>query len=405
MRLFPSLPRDTSPFTFALGNLVIAWGLFRYRLFDVVPIARELVIESMSDAVIALDERDYLVDINPTAKLLINASEEEVIGKPAEAIYAEWPELVASFKNVQEVHTEIKIEEEQQTRYFDLRLMPLHNHRGQQAGRLIVVRDITQRKQAEQALSARKAELEAINQELATANEQLRILSQIKDEFVANVSHELRTPINNIQLYHELMVRKGQVQSSYMETLNRETRRLSVLIENLLALSRLDQNRTKFKIQAVDLNEVAQEYVTDRQLVAAEKGLTLRFSGNDAVPAAKGDPDLIGQALSVLLTNALNYTPSGGEVMISTRFFDEGERPCVGLQVKDTGPGILPKDKERLFSRFFRGKAGTDSQVSGTGLGLSIAKKIVEEHQGTIEVESEGIPGKGATFTIKFPMA
>jgi two-component system phosphate regulon sensor histidine kinase PhoR len=371
----------------------------------VVPIARELVIESMSDAVIALDERDYLVDINPTAKLLINASEEEVIGKPAEAIYAEWPELVASFKNVQEVHTEIKIEEEQQTRYFDLRLMPLHNHRGQPAGRLIVVRDITQRKQAEQALLARKAELEAVNQELATANEQLRILSQIKDEFVANVSHELRTPINNIQLYHELMVRKGQVKSGYMETLSRETRRLSVLIENLLALSRLDQNRTKFSIQAVDLNAVAQEYVIDRQSIAAEKGLTLQFAGQEDIPAAKGDADLIGQALSVLLTNALNYTPSGGEVMISTRFFDEGERPCVGLQVKDTGPGISPDDKDRLFSRFFRGKAGTDSQVSGTGLGLSIAKKIVEEHQGTIEVASEGIPGKGTTFTIKLPSA
>jgi two-component system phosphate regulon sensor histidine kinase PhoR len=367
-------------------------------------VARELVIESMSDAVIALNERGHLVDINPAAQRLINASAKEVIGKPAEEVYAEWSELVARLKNLQEVHTEIEIEREQQTHYFDLRLMPLHDHQGRPGGRLIVVWDITHRKQAEQALMARKEELEAVNEELAAANEQLTILSNIKDEFVANVSHELRTPINNIQLYHELMVRKGQIQSSYMETLNRETRRLSVLIENLLALSRLDQNRIRFNITAVDLNALAQEYVTDRKSIAAEKGLTLHFSGNAGIPAAKGDPDLIGQALSVLLTNALNYTPSGGEVVICTQFFDGEERPFVGLQVKDTGPGILPEDKKQLFSRFFRGKAGTDSQVSGTGLGLSIAKKIVEQHQGTIEVESEGIPGKGTVFTIKLPL-
>ncbi|MBK8901769.1 MAG: PAS domain S-box protein [Anaerolineaceae bacterium] len=406
LRITPFLPRDTSPFTFAVGNLFIAWGLFRYQLFSIVPVAHDLVVKSMSDAVITLDEQDRLVDINPAAQKLIDVSAKDVIGQPAEQVYAGWPALLARFKHVQEVHTEIEIKEGQNVSCFDLRFKPLHNHLGQPAGRLIVVRDITKRKQVEQSLIARKAELEIVNKELADANERLQVLSNIKDEFVANVSHELRTPISNIQLYHDLLGRQQQIEGRYMETLRHETRRLSVLIENLLALSRLDQNRTRFTIQAVDLNALAQEYVTDRQAMASKRGLTLQFSGADNLPAAKGDPDLLGQALSVLLTNALNYTPAGGEVTVSTRFCeeDEGERPYVALQVTDTGPGIPPEDKERLFARFFRGKAGTESEVSGTGLGLSIAKKIVEQHQGKIEVESEGIPGQGATFIIKLPL-
>ena len=103
------------------------------------------------------------------------------------------------------------------------------------------------------------------------------------------------------------------------------------------------------------------------------------------------------------MTNAANYTPAGGQIRLAThiRSFD-GQR-WVGLSVKDTGPGISPEEQEQLFTRFFRGKAGYDSDVPGTGLGLAIAKEIVDRHGGQIKVDSQGIPGQGVTFEIWLP--
>jgi signal transduction histidine kinase len=113
------------------------------------------------------------------------------------------------------------------------------------------------------------------------------------------------------------------------------------------------------------------------------------------------DRGLIGLALSVLLTNAVNYTPPGGQVTVSTHMITDAEgRQWGALGVRDTGSGIPLEEQPRLFTRFFRGKAAQESGVPGTGLGLSIAKAIVERHQGQVEIESKGIPGEGTLFRI-----
>jgi two-component system sensor histidine kinase ResE len=109
---------------------------------------------------------------------------------------------------------------------------------------------------------------------------------------------------------------------------------------------------------------------------------------------------LIGQVLSILLTNAFNYTPSGGKITVSTHTTIHDDQCWVGLTVADTGPGVALDEQERLFERFFRGKVGRKTGTPGTGLGLAIVKDIVTRHEGRVEVLSEGIPGKGAQFTI-----
>jgi signal transduction histidine kinase len=115
------------------------------------------------------------------------------------------------------------------------------------------------------------------------------------------------------------------------------------------------------------------------------------------------DANLIEQALSVLLTNALNYTPAHGQVMVQTHTDPLADRQWIGFSVIDTGLGISPDEQTKLFTRFFRGQTGRKSGVPGTGLGLAIAKEIVERHGGKIEVKSDGIPGSGTTFTVWIP--
>lgn len=140
-------------------------------------------------------------------------------------------------------------------------------------------------------------------------------------------------------------------------------------------------------------------------MLAESKPLSLSLKAARKLPQTEADPGLLGEALSVLLTNAFNYTPPGGEVVIGTRTRKKGSQRWVGFSVGDTGPGILSDEQPRLFERFFRGEAGRTSGAPGTGLGLAIAKEIVELHHGLIEVESAGIPGQGATFTIWLPAA
>lgn len=240
--------------------------------------------------------------------------------------------------------------------------------------------------------------------ELSVANEQLQALGRLKDEFVANVSHELRTPISNIKLYHRLLVLNPRKRESYMATLQRETERLEYLVEDLLYLSRLDQGRMAFSPTATDLNTLVDTYVTDRASLAEGKGLTLTLSQEEELPVVQADQKLLGQALGILLTNALNYTPAGGRVVVFTQIRQfEGEQ-WAGIGVVDDGPGIPQEEQAHLFERFFRGKVGRDSGAPGTGLGLAIAKEIVGRHRGRLEVTSEGVPGKGSTFTVWLPV-
>lgn len=243
--------------------------------------------------------------------------------------------------------------------------------------------------------------------ELQEANEQLRVLTGLKEEFVANVSHELRTPLANLKLYHKLLTLRPEKGESYLVTLNRETDRLEYIIEDLLYLSSLDRERKPLNLSPVDINELASAYVADRVSLAKERKITLTFSKEANLPGVQADPILLERALSELLINALNYTPPGGQIEVHTHSRPEEEKHWVGVSVSDSGLGISPEEQTRLFERFFRGKAGRESGKPGTGLGLAIAQEIIQRHGGRIEVGGDGVPDNavlsGATFTVWLP--
>jgi signal transduction histidine kinase len=241
--------------------------------------------------------------------------------------------------------------------------------------------------------------------ELRAANERLKALSQVKDEFVANVSHELRTPITNLHLHLSLLQgTPAEGQAERVATLRREAGRLQRIIEDLLRLSRLDQDRAAVDLATVDLNALVGQYVEDRQLLAVRHGLALDFDGQPGLPPVQADAGLLGQALSALLTNACNYTPKGGRVVVGTWQQRHQEELWAGFSVSDTGPGIPPDEHSHLFERFYRGRVGRESEVPGTGLGLAVVKEVVDRHGGRVEVANRGLPDEGATFSVWLPV-
>lgn len=237
---------------------------------------------------------------------------------------------------------------------------------------------------------------------LAEALEQAREANQIKTQFVSDVSHELRTPLTNIRLYLELL-ETGQPArfASYLDTLQRETDRLVTLIEDLLAISRLDAGTSAPSPVSLDLNRLAQTLVEDRRRLFSASELKLEFMPDTPLSRIFADERMLTQVVANLLTNALNYTPPGGRVIVSTRETADGETDWVTLTVTDTGLGIRPEDENRIFERFYRGSAARDGGKPGTGLGLAICKEILERHSGRITFESK--PDKGSSFTIWLP--
>ncbi len=273
---------------------------------------------------------------------------------------------------------------------------------------VVYVRDITERKRAESALRKYRDHLEELvkqrTAELNAANEHLLELSRIKDEFVSNVTHELRTPITSLKLHQYLITADAERFDEHLAVIKRETDRLASIVDALLHLSRLDQGHVPFDPVPITLNKLAAQYVADRTPMAERKGLSLRFEGALISPVVLADERLLGQALSILITNALNYTPSGGQVTISTTTRVSDGYTWGALAVSDTGPGISPNEQPRLFERFFRGRVGLESGAPGTGLGLALAKEITDLHQGRIRVINATQPSTGATFIIELPV-
>ncbi|MBN1679450.1 MAG: PAS domain-containing protein [Anaerolineae bacterium] len=400
---FNSNQRDVAPVSFGLSNIVAVWGLFRYRLFDVTPIARERVIEDMRAAVVVLDTQYRVIDLNPAAEQLAKRSALEAVGEPVQRLFASWPTLENHLDIGADGHIQIVENTGDQTQHFDLSVSPLRDHRQKLTGHLLVAHNVTERQNIEDTLRQRTVESAATNRELEAANERLRVLSRIKDEFVTNVSHELRTPITNLKLRYHLLTAQPERLNDHLPVIRRETNRLADLIEGLLTLSRLDQDRVPFHRCPVDLNTLVQEYVSDRSALAGERGLSMTLECAPALPVVQADHRLIGQVVSILLTNALNYTPSGGHVSVRTYTQCINGQQWAAFCVQDTGPGITPDEQARLFTRFFRGKIGLESGVSGTGLGLAIAHEIVTQHKGRIRAESDGTPGSGAIFHVWLP--
>jgi signal transduction histidine kinase len=187
-------------------------------------------------------------------------------------------------------------------------------------------------------------------------------------------------------------------QQTYLDILQRETERLTQLIEDLLTISRIESGKVGLQLQPVDVNTVIEEIVQDREFVATQRELKLEHSLLETLPPALMDKNLLIQAVSNLLTNAINFTHPGGNIVLKTNSQIENKRNWVTIQVSDDGIGIQPDEIKFIFERFFRGQASRDLRIEGTGLGLSISREIVIRMGGKITVEST--PDQGSTFTI-----
>ncbi|MFN7211121.1 MAG: ATP-binding protein, partial [Aggregatilineales bacterium] len=243
-----------------------------------------------------------------------------------------------------------------------------------------------------------KGPMDELGQLTATFNttlDRLERLFKTQRRFVADVSHELRTPLTTLQGNLELMKRYGADAAS-LEAMESELKRMTRLVGDLLLLAQADSGHLPLEEREVDLDTLMVEVYKQAKLLSEGVGVKVRLLMPEAA-RVKGDADRLKQVLLNLVTNAIKYTPEGGEVILSLNV----EGGYAFMRVTDTGIGIPKEDLPYVFERFYRVDKARDRRIGGVGLGLSIAKWIVEAHHGRIEVESE--VGKGSTFTVQLP--
>jgi signal transduction histidine kinase len=232
----------------------------------------------------------------------------------------------------------------------------------------------------------------------------LKALDRMKSRFVTNVSRELRTPITTIKLYAELLRRASPEKSQeYLSALAQEADRQARLVEDILQISRIDSGRLEMRIRPVPLNELTEAAVQGFWTLAKERQITLEHHLAESGPVALVDPDRVIQVLNNLVVNAIQYTPGGGKVVVSTGKGESEGRIWATAAVADTGMGIPEEELPHIFERFFRGERSRQMEIAGTGLGLAIVKEIVELHGGLVTVKSE--VNIGSTFAIWLPLA
>jgi signal transduction histidine kinase len=227
-------------------------------------------------------------------------------------------------------------------------------------------------------------------------------LDRMKTDFVNMVAHELRSPLVAIRQLNSVLAEglAGPLQQKQQEFVEKGMKKIDALlglIHDLLDVAKLEDGRLLQQVVPVDLGAMIEEMVTLMQPRAEKQGVTLSFSCENLRPIT-ANPGNMEEILSNLLTNAINYSPDGGEVTVAAKAVGH----LMEVRVSDTGVGIAPEELPKIFEKFYRVKHPKTRQVSGTGLGLSLVKGIVEALHGTVDVES--VPDKGTTFTVRLPM-
>ncbi len=334
------------------------------------------ILENSTDAIALAEPNGAITASNPAFKQLTGNDETMTIEQALLAItdpaHIETTTAAMSKALTQGEgdRIEVRLQQQDQTDIdADIAIIPVKDQGGSMSGVILSIRDITH----------------------------LKDLDRLKTQFVANAAHDLANPIANLKLYTISLRNSPQRLKQYLPILEDQTLRLENLVNDLRTLSELDRGVVIMNREPVDIHDMLGHIVAIHEMQAASKGLGLHLRPLAGNPVIKVDRKQFERVVVNLLTNALNYTPEGGTIEISTNC----ENSTWIMSVTDSGIGMTEEDKVHIFERFYRSDRVKKTGIQGTGLGLAIVKEVVEAHHGQISVSST-LNG-GSTFTVSLP--
>lgn len=341
------------------------------------------IFAGMVEGVIDVDQNQKILHINDAAAKLLGVNAQESTGK------AVWQEvrhneitqaLDEAIKTQSVVKTQITLvfsnAKNDEESVVDIYAASLSDDSGRQIGAVVVLHDISE----------------------------LKSLERIRTDFVANASHELKTPITAIRGLSESVIdHKSMDRDTMLHFMNRihsQSIRLSQLVGDLMALSRLEVDFEEKQFTVINVNLLIKNSIKQAEAAIEQKNQELEVNFPDETVYVKGDRQNLSQLIDNLIDNAIKYTPENGHVSVNLSLENNS---TMLVEVVDTGIGISPQYQQRIFERFYRVDKARSRSLGGTGLGLAIVKNIAEKHGGTIQLKS--LPGRGSTFSYRMPLA
>lgn len=333
----------------------------------------DTIITHMADGVIAVSLNGEIIHANPVALDMLNIRKENLGDVRYDELFNENNNSITLNRIMNEENWRGNEIIELNSKVYNAEYAPLIDGNNNVGGMIIVFQDITEQQK----------------------------LEDMRKEFVANVSHELKTPITTIKSYTETLmggaIDDKEYSMKFLSVVDSECDRMARIVRDLLQLSNLDNEQTKWNKKSIDINELLENIYLKMKICAEEKKHKISLKIQENIGKIMADKDGIEQVILNIVTNAIKYTPENGDIEIIAKSDSEN----VTISVKDNGIGIPKEDINRIFERFYRVDKARSRELGGTGLGLSIAKQIIEAHDGQILVSSEY--KKGTTVDIILP--
>jgi PAS domain S-box-containing protein len=358
------------------------------------------IFTSMEQGVVFIDDRNRIAYCNPAAEKIRKIKTKQVLGRSILDFHPKkaHPKVLHVIEDLKsgrvEGHHRMNIQMVK-GKFYDNTYTAVWGPKNKYWGTIVVSKEITQRKKTEDQLKEALKELEA-------ANEELRRLDRMKDDFLSTVSHELKTPMISVMGYLGLILKEKvgsltEQQRRFLEISHRNLLKLEKNIDNLLDLAEMGIQKESWIFEPVDLAKVIEFSCSTVEPLAKEHQIRLEAQLPPGPVRIAGVEDKLNQLFDNLFTNAIKYNRQGGRICVS---FEE-DAECVFTRIADTGVGISYQSLQEVFTRHFQEKTKPLGNTKGLGIGLSLVQEIVNLHQGKIHIESE--LGKGTTFTVMLP--
>ncbi len=361
------------------GVVILIWSR---KVYDFGSLAAGILLDGMSDGVIALDEQKRIVSYNPAAGGIFKELGIRMIGKHVEELEGFPKELPGG-----DVREEFSLN----GFFYQGHVKRILDGFGKHKGYVVLILDVT--------------ETRNYIEEIKRVREQAEQANRAKSEFLANMSHEIRTPMNAIVGLSDVIMEesRGRKVYEYACDIKSSSRNLLALINDILDLSKVEAGRMELVMAEYHVKSLVNEVLNMMDVVASQHGLMMESEFDMSIPCRYlGDEGRLKQILINILNNAIKFTREGHVgISVAGERGDTEDMEWLSFRIEDTGCGIRQEDLEGIFENFRQVDSKRNRSVEGTGLGLSITKHLVELMQGTITVES--VYGEGTTFTVKIP--
>lgn len=383
---------DWTPFTFLITGILIAVNLSWFNMFELVPFARNKLIDIIPDAILVVDNSLHIADLNPAMRKLIDSTVEEMIGTSVEKIFPHREELIAEIRKFDDFQTQISREINGITHFFDLQATALFDHNKQQTGRLVILKDITRHIKAEEKIKETNVRL------MEEIHEKEKLIVDL-DAFSHSVAHDLKNMLGAIVSASNLIT--SGIDTMQKEDLleindliNQSATKTMHITRELLTLASVRQQDVKpvniymlpiIKESLKRLDNMIQE--SNAQIIIP-----------DLWPEVLGYDGWLEEVWINYISNAIKYGGTPPKMELGSELLADRK---VKFWIKDNGKGLSKEDIGLLFNKFTRLET---LRAEGHGLGLSIVKRIIEKLNGEVGIESKNIPGEGCTFYFILPM-